>query len=68
VLSYGPDLESCFRRLAFYADRIFRGAKPADIPVELPTKVSLAINLQAAKAIGLAVSPSLLSRADKVFA
>jgi putative ABC transport system substrate-binding protein len=68
VLSYGPVLEVCFARLAWYVDRILKGARPADLPVELPTKVELVVNASAARAIGLAVPPGILARADEVIA
>jgi putative ABC transport system substrate-binding protein len=66
VLSYGPSQEQGFRRLAYFVDRILKGARPADLPVELPSRVELVINLPAAKAIGLAIPNSLLLRADEV--
>ena len=66
VLSYGPVLEVGFARLAWYVDRIFKGAKPADLPVELPAKVELVVNLQAARAIQFPVPPGILARADEV--
>ena len=63
---YGTDLIAQFRRAASYVDRILRGAKPSDLPVEAPTKYETVVNLKAAKAIGLDVPPSLLVRADEV--
>ena len=66
MLSYGPDPVDLNRRAATYVDRILRGAKPGDLPVQLPTKFEMVVNLKTAKALGLAVPPSILLRADEV--
>ena len=66
LVSYGPDIVDQYRRAADYVDRILRGAKPADLPVQTPTDYQLAINLKTAKALGLDVPSALLARADKV--
>jgi putative ABC transport system substrate-binding protein len=65
-MSYGPSADDSFRRAAHYIDRIFKGAKPSDLPAEQPTRYYLSVNLKTAAALGLAVPRTLLLRADEV--
>jgi putative ABC transport system substrate-binding protein len=66
LISYGVDLVWCWQRAATFAQKLLNGTAPADLPVEFPTKIQMAVNLKAAKALGLTVPPTLLARADEV--
>jgi putative ABC transport system substrate-binding protein len=66
LMSYGPNLPASFRRMAYFVDRILEGARPADLPVELPTKFELMVNMKTARALGIVIPQSILLRAERV--
>jgi putative tryptophan/tyrosine transport system substrate-binding protein len=66
LISYGVNLDWCFRREAYYVDKILKGTKPAELPVEFPTTLEMWLNLKAANALGLTISPALLVQADRI--
>jgi len=66
LFTYGPQLEDSYRRLAYYVDRVLKGARPADLPIERPTKFQFVVNLKTAKSLGITIPPSVLVRAETV--
>jgi putative tryptophan/tyrosine transport system substrate-binding protein len=66
LLAYGPNLRACYRRIAYYVDRILRGAQPADLPIEFPRELELVVNTKTAAALGIAIPQAILVRADRI--